>query len=59
MKTGSLQQTGWAGIGRFGGVGGNLIAAGVLPGPKKKYDKVEVLSSEPRQIGAGCLQPAL
>ncbi len=55
-KTGSLQQAGWAGIGRFGCVRDNLIAAAILPGLKKKYGKIEVLSSEPQQIGAGCLQ---
>ena len=35
----------WAGIYRGGGIGDNLIASSVLPGLKKKYGNVEVITS--------------
>lgn len=38
----------WAGLARFGGVGDNLIAAVALPGLKRKYGHVEVISSDPQ-----------
>lgn len=38
----------WAAVCRFGGVGDNLIASSVLPGLKKKYDHIEVLSQAPQ-----------
>ena len=41
---------GWAGLARFGGVGDNLIAAVALPGLKKKYGRVEVVTSNPQGI---------
>ena len=41
---------GWAGLARFGGVGDNLIVACALPGLKKKYGKVEVISGPPQSI---------
>lgn len=36
----------WACICRFGGFGDNLIASSVLPGLKKRFDKVEVIGSD-------------
>ena len=36
-----------AAIARFGGVGDNLITASVIPGLKKKYGRVDVLSKAP------------
>ena len=41
---------GWACIARMGGVGDNLIASSVLPGLKKKYGKVEVITSRPQDV---------
>jgi len=40
----------WACIARHGGFGDNLIASTVLPGLKKRYDKVEVISGEPFHV---------
>ena len=37
----------WACIARMGGFGDNLIASTVLPGLKKRFDKVEVISGKP------------
>lgn len=37
----------WACIARMGGLGDNLIASSVLPGLKKKYGHVEVISEAP------------
>lgn len=36
--------SGWAAIARFGGVGDNLMAAVALPGLKRKYGRVEVIT---------------
>jgi ADP-heptose:LPS heptosyltransferase len=41
---------GWAGVARFGGIGDHLIASSVLPGLKKRYGHVEVLSQEPQHV---------
>jgi len=38
------RSNGWAGLARFGGVGDNLIVAVALPGLRKKYGRVEVIS---------------
>jgi len=46
----SSPQIGWAGIARFGGIGDNLMAAAACPGLKKKYGRVEVISSDPQAI---------
>jgi ADP-heptose:LPS heptosyltransferase len=37
----------WAGIARMGGCGDNLIASSVLPGLKKRFDHVEVITNRP------------
>lgn len=41
---------GWAAIGRFGGIGDNLICSSVLPGLKKKYGNLEVLTQLPQGV---------
>ena len=40
----------WAGIARLGGVGDNLIASSVLPGLRKKYGRVEVITQAPFHV---------
>lgn len=40
----------WACIARMGGVGDNLIASSVLPGLRKKYGRVEVITSKPQHV---------
>jgi ADP-heptose:LPS heptosyltransferase len=42
--------SGWAGVVRCGGIGDNIIASSVLPGLKKRYGHVEVLSQEPQHV---------
>jgi len=42
--------TRWACIARHGGFGDNLIASTVLPGLKKRYDMVEVITGEPMGV---------
>ena len=46
MKSGAR----WAGIARFGSIGDNLIVSSVLPGLKKRYDFVEVISGKPMHV---------
>ncbi len=40
----------FATICRYGGVGDNLVASSVLPGLKKRFDGVEVLTQEPQDV---------
>jgi len=42
--------TTWAAVARFGGIGDNLIVSSVLPGLKKKYDRLEVLTCKPQGV---------
>jgi len=42
--------TTWCGVARFGGIGDDLIASSVLPGLKRKYGMVEVLTNKPQGI---------
>ena len=41
---------GWAGLSRFGGIGDDLIVAVALPGLKKKYGHVEVITGGDQAI---------
>lgn len=42
--------TTFACVARFGGIGDNFIASAVLPGLKKKFDRVEVVTQTPQGI---------
>lgn len=42
--------TNWAGIARMGGIGDNIIASSVLPGLKKRYGNVDVMTSPPQHV---------
>lgn len=48
LSGGTRSRNGWACVARFGGVGDNLMAASVLPGLRKKYGRVEVISGLPQ-----------
>lgn len=40
----------WAGICRLGGIGDDLIASSVLPGLKKRFGNVDVLTARPQHV---------
>lgn len=40
----------WACVARMGGIGDNIIASSVLPGLKKKFGRVEVITSKPCHV---------
>jgi ADP-heptose:LPS heptosyltransferase len=40
----------WVGVARMGGIGDNIIASSVLPGLKKKFGMVEVITSKPCHV---------
>ena len=42
--------SGWAGFLRCGGIGDNLVASSVLPGLKKRFGHVEVITQEPQHV---------
>ena len=44
------ERSGWAAIFRGGGVGDNLIASSVLPGLRRKYGRVEVITNRPQHV---------
>jgi FkbM family methyltransferase len=41
---------GWAGVTRGGGIGDNIVTSSVLPGLKKRYGHVEVISASPHHV---------
>jgi ADP-heptose:LPS heptosyltransferase len=45
-----LGNRGWAGVSRCGGIGDNLVASSVLPGLKKRFGHVEVITQEPYHV---------
>jgi ADP-heptose:LPS heptosyltransferase len=40
----------WATICRYGGIGDNLVASSVLPGLRKRYGRVEVITQRPQHV---------